>query len=314
MSDGDRGPTDGGVETPDLGAEDAGTEAYEPDDPPDSGSALGTVLLGAWALVSSVAVGLVGLGVGVVLAVGAVGGLTAAGVEPSPLVLLVASLVLIQGVAFGGVALGYVTLRDRVRDLVRGPVERAFGVRLGEDRHDVGWLGVRLPGLRDAAAVGLGYVGALGLGVGGAVLVSAVGLEAGSNQAADLAAQDPSVLLLLVPASFLLIGPGEELLFRGIVQGRLRGAFGAPAAVALASVVFAAVHYVALSGSPSARLVTIGVLVGPALVFGTAYELTENLVVPSVIHGAYNATLFTLLYLALRFGPDAGGPALLAAP
>jgi membrane protease YdiL (CAAX protease family) len=55
------------------------------------------------------------------------------------------------------------------------------------------------------------------------------------------------------------------------------------------------------------------VLVGPALVFGTVYELTENLVVPAMVHGAYNATLFTLLYLALRFGPDAAGsPALLA--
>jgi membrane protease YdiL (CAAX protease family) len=310
MSDGDGSP--GGVETPGLGTGSTEGDGYGPDDPPGPDSAVAAVGLGAWTLVSSVAVGLVGLGVGFVLAVGAVGGLAAAGVEASPLVVLVVSLVLVQGLAFGGVALGYVTLRDRVRDLVRGPVERTLGVRLDGTRHDVGWLGLRLPTLRDAAAVGLGYVGALGLGVGGAVLVSTVGLEAGSNQAADLAARDPSVLLLLIPASFLLIGPGEELLFRGIVQSRLRGTFGAPAAVALASVVFAAVHYVALSGSPSARLVTVGVLVGPALVFGTTYELTENLVVPSLIHGAYNATLFGLLYLALRFGPDAAGPALLA--
>ena len=311
MSDENRGPADadGGFETADVGAaEGSGETASDPDD-----SAPGAVLLGAWALVSSVAVGLVGLAVAAVLAVAGIGGLTAAGVGATPLVILVVSLVLVQGVAFGGVALGYVTLRDRARDLVRGPVERALGVRLDDSRHGVGWLGVRRPGLRDAAAVGLGYVGALGLGIGGAVLVSTVGLEAGSNQAADLAARDPSVLLLLIPASFLLIGPGEELLFRGIVQGRLREAFGAPVAVVLASVVFAAIHYVALSGSPSARLVTVGVLVGPALVFGTVYELTENLVVPAMVHGAYNATLFTLLYLALRFGPDAAGsPALLA--
>jgi hypothetical protein len=276
------------------------------DDPDPDGrptSALAVALLGGWSILSSVGVGLFGLGVGVVLALVAILGLGAAGVGATPLVVLVVSLVLVQGVAFGGVALLYLTLRDRLWGLVREPVERALGVDLGERRHDLGWIGVHLPGLRDLAAVGLGYGLALGLGIGGAVLVSTFGVEAGSNQAAELASRDPTVLLLLIPASFLLIGPGEELLFRGIVQGRLREAFSAPVAVGLASVIFAAVHYVALSGSPGARLVTVAILVGPALVFGAAYELTDNLVVPSLIHGAYNATLFGLLYVALRFGP-----------
>jgi hypothetical protein len=261
-----------------------------------------TPLLTGWVTNLSVGVGLLGLGVGIGLALVGVLALGLAGVEPTPFVILVVSLVLVQGVAFGGVALGYVAARDRVWGRVRDRAAAALGVRFDDTSHDVGWLGVRRPGLRDVAAVGLGYVVALALGVGGGLLVSALGLEAGTNQAAELASRDPSVLLLLVPASVLLIGPGEELLFRGIVQRRLRGAFSAPVAVTLASLVFAAVHFVALSGSAEARLVTIGVLVGPALVFGTAYELTDNLVVPSLIHGCYNATLFTLLYLALRFG------------
>lgn len=293
---GDRPPagSEGVVETPDLGAPD------EDDAAPAPTGTGARVLLAGWTTLSSVGVGLVGLVVGFLLAFAGIVSLGAVGVGATPLVVLVVSLVLVQGVAFGGVALAYVTLRDRLRDATA----RTLGVGLGGSRHDLGWLGVRRPGLRDAAAVGLGYVVAIGLGIGGAVFVSTFGLEAGSNQAAELASQDPSVLLLLVPASFLLIGPGEELLFRGIVQGRLREAFPAPVAVLLASVIFAAVHYVALSGSPGARLVTVGILLGPALVFGTAYELTENLVVPSLIHGAYNATLFTLLYLALRFGPQ----------
>ncbi len=44
--------------------------------------------------------------------------------------------------------------------------------------------------------------------------------------------ENPDVLLLLIPASFLLIGPGEELLFRGVVQGRLRDYFGLMSGVA----------------------------------------------------------------------------------
>ena len=40
-------------------------------------------------------------------------------------------------------------------------------------------------------------------------------------------------------------------------------------------------------------------LVLPTLVFGVVYELTENLVVPALTHGLYNATLFGLLYLTV---------------
>lgn len=274
----------------------------------DGGPASGTgrALLAGWTTLLSVTLGLVGLAVGFVLVLVVLLPLRAAGVTLTPFVLIVASLALVQGVAMGGTALGYLLVRDRLRDGLRDGVRARLGVDLGRTVHDRSWLGVGLPTARDAAAVVLGYAAALGVGVGGAVLVSVLGVEAGSNQAAELASEDPSVLLLLVPASFLLIGPGEELLFRGIVQGRLRAAFSAPVAVGLASAIFAGVHYVALSGSPGQRLVTVAVLLGPAVVFGTAYELTENLAVPSLVHGAYNATLFTMLYLSLRFAPGPG--------
>jgi membrane protease YdiL (CAAX protease family) len=238
------------------------------------------------ALVVSVVVAVVGLGAGLVLVLGAVVGAGAAGLAPTPVVVLVVSLVLVQGVTFGGVALAYLRLRGR---------------RLSS-------LGLARPSPRDGVVVFAGYVLALLAALGGAVAVSLTGVEAGTNQAADVALENPEVLLVLVPASFLLIGPGEELLFRGVVQGRLRETLSAPVAVGLASVLFAGVHFVALSGSSGARLVTIGVLLGPSLVFGTAYELTDNLVVPSLIHGGYNATLFSLLYASLRFAGEMPAP------
>lgn len=125
--------------------------------------------------------------------------------------------------------------------------------------------------------------------------------------------ENPEVLLLLVPASLLLIGPGEELLFRGVVQNRLSEALPAPVAIVLASLLFASIHFFSLSGAPQARLVSISVLVLPTLVFGTMYELTDNIVVPALIHGTYNATLFSLLYLTLQFaGSDQFQQALVA--
>ncbi|RDZ63990.1 CPBP family intramembrane metalloprotease [Haloferax sp. Atlit-12N] len=228
---------------------------------------------------AAIALGGGGLAVGTILVVITQLAALSAGVELTPLALVVISLVLLQGIAFGGVALVYTRYR-------------------GLDRS---YFGVSVPSLRDIVAVVLGYVTALVAAFVGAFLVSTFGVQAGSNQVTEIAAQDPEVLLLLIPASFLLIGPGEELLFRGVVQNRIRESFGPVPGIALASAIFAAIHYVALTGGAGGRLVTIGILFFPSVVFGSAYELTDNIAVPALIHGAYNATLFSLAYLVFKF-------------
>ncbi|WP_396611609.1 lysostaphin resistance A-like protein [Haloferax sp. S1W] len=232
-----------------------------------------------WSLAAALIVGGGGLLVGTVLVIATQLAAVSAGIELTPFTVIVMSLILLQGIAFGGVALLYAKFRG-------------FGID---------HFGVRIPSVRDLAAIVLGYVMALGAAFTGALLISSIGVEAGSNQVTEIAAKDPEVLLLLIPASFLLIGPGEELLFRGVVQNRIRESFGPAAGIALASAIFAAIHFVALTGGASARLVTIGILFFPSLVFGTAYELTDNLVVPALIHGTYNATLFTIAYIAFKF-------------
>ena len=227
---------------------------------------------------AAVAVGILGLVAAFLLSAVIVLPLDFFGIQLSVLALLVLSLITGQGIAFGGVALLYL----RYRGLGRS------------------YIGIRIPSLRDALAAVSGYLLAfLGLFVG-STLVAFTQVETAQNQVARIAFENPEVLLLLIPASFVIIGPGEELLFRGIVQGRLREAFGPVPGVVLASAVFAAIHFTALTGGVGGRLATIGVLFFPSLVFGAAYEFTDNLVVPAFIHGAYNATLFTLLYFVLQ--------------
>ena len=232
------------------------------------------VVRSAVAILVALGIAILGLVGGTVLVFGAALGLQFAGVSLTPVSLIVISLVLVQGIAFGGIALGYLGYRGLGRD----------------------YIGVRLPSLRDLLFVGGGYVLAFGLAIAGSVVVATTGVEAGANQAAEIGLENPEVLLLLIPASFLLIGPGEELLFRGVVQNRIRESFGAPASIILGAIIFASIHFSALSGAAGARLVSISILFFPSLVFGTVYELTDNLVVPSLIHGAYNATLFSILY------------------
>jgi membrane protease YdiL (CAAX protease family) len=119
----------------------------------------------------------------------------------------------------------------------------------------------------------------------------------GANQAVTAGVGDPLYYLLMVPVSLLLVGPAEELLFRGAVQGRLRESWGRWPAIILATVLFGLIHIPAVSGGFGAQLsyaLLAGVL---GLVLGYLYDYTQNIVVPSVIHGSYNGTLFALLYL-----------------
>jgi membrane protease YdiL (CAAX protease family) len=205
--------------------------------------------------------------------------LSVAGVPITPLLSIVLSLALATGVGFGGIAFAYLRYRG----------------------YGLGAVGIAVPSLREVAVAVAGYVACFGLVILASGLLAATRTETAPNAVAEVGEQNPEILLLLIPASFLLIGPGEELLYRGVIQRRLREALPAPAAIVLASLIFAAIHYFSLVGAPQARLVSISVLVLPTLVFGTVYELTDNLVVPALIHGAYNATLFSLLYLTLRF-------------
>jgi len=234
------------------------------------------------ALVVAILLATVGIAVGVALVGAAALGLTAAGVEITPLFGIVLSLALATGVGFGGVALAYLQIRGRGLD----------------------YVGLAVPSVREVAYVVAGYVASFALLLVASAVLTATETEAAPNTVAETGQQNPEILLVLIPASFLLIGPGEELLYRGVVQNRLGEALPAPAAIGLASLIFASIHFFSLAGAPRARLVSISVLVLPTLVFGTLYELTDNIAVPALIHGAYNATLFGLLYVTLRFAPD----------
>ncbi|RDI71166.1 CPBP family intramembrane glutamic endopeptidase [Halopelagius longus] len=160
---------------------------------------------------------------------------------------------------------------------------------------------VRVPTRRDAALVLAGSV----VTVVAATAIFAVGNAAGVSpvsSAFDPATEaDPSALLLLAPLSILVVAPAEEAFFRGVLQGRLRRAFGPAASVGVASVLFAGVHvfnFVSFD-RPVGVIVPLGAIFVVSLVLGGVYETTDNLAVPVAVHGAYNATLAVVSYLSV---------------
>lgn len=205
---------------------------------------------------------------------------------PSNVVVVALGLVALQGIAFPAVTFAYLYLRGLSLDYLR----------------------IRLPSSRDLLWAGGGFAVAF---VAAMVLLAAVTLlDVPTAQRADSQfLQDPQVLLFLLPVSVLLIGPGEELLFRGVVQRTLSEAFHPAVAVLGASALFAGAHVVALQGSLVGTLVVVAILFVPGTVFGAVYERSGNLVVPALAHGAYDAVLLGLVYLAVTVGPE--GSALL---
>lgn len=90
-------------------------------------------------------------------------------------------------------------------------------------------------------------------------------------------------------------GVGEELLFRGAVQGWLAAHMTTTTAVLVASVLFGLVHY--------ASFTYFVVATGLGLVLGLAYALTDSLLLVIVWHGVYDMiALFCLLRFPEWFG------------
>jgi len=200
------------------------------------------------------------------------------GVEPTPLLQLGVSLLAIQGVAFPLVGFAYLGYTDRS--------PRSF-------------VPVSVPSVRELGLVVGGLVGIFVLtAVGAAALMVLTTTEPAANTAGQTAQNNPEIVPYLIPLVFLLNAPGEELLFRGVIQGRLRERFAAWPAVLLATAAFAPLHIVALVGSPAAAAMTVTLISIPSVAFGYAYERTGNLLVPILMHALFNSTLFVGVFLS----------------
>lgn len=161
---------------------------------------------------------------------------------------------------------------------------------------------LRWPTLRDAGWVVAGLVGLYAFNLLLSVVLANIGVDPASNQIVSQNRDTPVAMLYLAVVSILFVAPGEELLFRGLVQGLLRRAFGVAPALVAASAVFGVAHVGALIGGPGAdpTLVEIAAYLaiagGLGLILGAIYERTKSLVVPIVIHGLWNAYQFLLIY------------------
>ena len=173
---------------------------------------------------------------------------------------------------------------------------------------DWSFIDVELPSLRDVAWTLGGFV-ILILGFLAVVsLFDLLGLSPAEHSSTEsIINATPQVILLVLVAQLLVVGPGEELLYRNVIQKSLYDSVGKPTAVVLASVIFSLVHipaYSAGGASLSGVATTLTAIFVLSLVLGGVYARTENVVVPAIIHGSYNVLSF---YSTYATGGSGGG-------
>jgi len=166
---------------------------------------------------------------------------------------------------------------------------------------DRSFLDLDRPTRRDVGYGVAGLVFLFGTFVAVTLLMSVLGVESAAHGTRDTIAEagnPTAVALLFMVTSVLVIGPGEELLYRNVVQKSLYEVFSRPAAVVVGSVIFGVIHFPAYStGTLPQVAVSVAVVFTLSLTLGAVYERTDNVVVPAVVHGLFNATQFALIAL-----------------
>ncbi len=181
-----------------------------------------------------------------------------------------------------------------------GSATVVFGYLDGTDR-GLDFLDVDWPDTRDVVYGVGGFVVLLLVLLVGAELVDVLGFSSAEHSIVQTAREnDPAILLWLIVPSVLLVGPGEELLYRNVIQKSLYDSFSRTGAVLVTSALFALIHFPAYA--TGGLLETIGsllLIVPLSIVLGFAFARTENIVVSALIHGAFNGFQYAALYVAI---------------
>jgi len=153
-------------------------------------------------------------------------------------------------------------------------------------------LGLKKVSLKILAIVSLAVVPLYLLGAG---IVSVLTIVFGpspmaENYAEAVMPKDAFQLTALVVISLVLVGPVEELAFRGFVQKGFENSLGKRKGLLIASFMFGLMHI-------TASLYSIVTAFVGGLVLGYVWQKTgENTTASAVMHGILNAVAFTLAY------------------
>jgi hypothetical protein len=199
-----------------------------------------------------------------------------------------------------------VTATDAYAVVARSGTQVGFAVVAGaflavaDDRSR--YVRLRWPSLEDAGwIVALPFV-FFAVGAGLRVALPAFGVPTpaashGLEGTKAILVDRPALWAVAIPGLYLFAAPVEELLYRGIVQGRLRPHLGTGGLVFLSAVAFGLMHAIVFALSPPEHFVYSVVSIGVSgAVWAAVYERTENLAVTAVSHAMAWTVPFAALF------------------
>lgn len=196
----------------------------------------------------------------------------------SPLVELAINFVFGQILAMGGIAAAYLWATGKKLSFVR----------------------IRKPTLGQLLVIAVApFVVLFSIGIVNVISFS-LGVEAASHSLLNFEGIEPTFYLVLIPFMILIVGPFEELLYRGIIQTRLTNSFSRPTAIVLASFIFVPIHLTAYSAGGASLiqvLAAFAALFAGSVIYGALYEWTENLTVVALAHGLTNSVQLLVVYI-----------------
>lgn len=159
---------------------------------------------------------------------------------------------------------------------------------------ELDFIDVSRPSKRDIVVMVLGTIGLIFFNLLISAIVAYTDIPAAPSELTNLS--NPLYYILLAGISIVVIAPAEELLFRGVIQKRLTEAFSEPGAILVASTIFSLPHYQALVVGEG-RITTLITIFALGCILGVSYSRTENLTVPILMHGVFNAFVFSITYV-----------------
>ena len=196
----------------------------------------------------------------------------------SPLAELAINFVFGQILAMGGIAAAYLWATGKELSFVR----------------------IRKPTLGQVLVIAVApFVVLFSIGIVNLISFS-LGVQAASHSLLNFEGIEPTFYLVLIPFMIFIVGPFEELLYRGIIQTRLTHSFSRPTAIVLASFIFVPIHLTAYSAGGASLvqvLAAFAALFAGSVIYGALYEWTENLTVVALAHGLTNSVQLLVIYV-----------------
>lgn len=168
-------------------------------------------------------------------------------------------------------------------------------------KRGIGYIDGGWPSRRDVGYALVGIGASLAIWFGWMSIALWFGLPMSGQSLVETSANtDPTLLLVLIPLVLLVNAPVEELLFRNVIQKSLSESFSHRGAILVGSLCFALVHVPAYYGANlTAMAVSLTVVFVLGCCWGVIYVRTEQLFVPAVAHGTYNAVLLGIVYVSI---------------